>query len=187
VSRLPESVDGRNITLRLWRVADAARLGEAVARSEQHLRPWVAWMADEPRTPECRRARLARWESAWSAGGDGHYGVFQAGNVVGGGVLHRLGAGVLEVGYWTRAGLLRRGLASEAARALTDAAFSLPEINAVEIRHDKANAASSGVPRRLGYRLIGEQPNPAAAPNDGGVDLLWRMKRSEWSRPPGAT
>lgn len=43
----------------------------------------------------------------------------------------------------------------------------------MEIRHDKANAASGAVPRRLGYTLIGEAPNRAPAPADSGTDLVW--------------
>jgi hypothetical protein len=53
-------------------------------------------------------------------------------------------------------------------------ALALPDVRAVEIRHDKANAASSAVPRRLGYTLVGEAPNRAPAPADSGTDLVWR-------------
>ena len=76
---------------------------------------------------------------------------------------------------------IRDATATEAAGLLTDAAFSIPEISSVEIHHDKANLASSGVPSRLGYRFIGEQPtDKAAAPADTGIDCIWRIARSEW-------
>jgi RimJ/RimL family protein N-acetyltransferase len=73
-----------------------------------------------------------------------------------------------------------RGLATEAARLLTGAAFSMPEISSVEIHHDKANVASSGVPSGLGYRFVGEQYDVATAPGDTGVECIWRIERSEW-------
>jgi RimJ/RimL family protein N-acetyltransferase len=181
VSRLPERVEGSEVLLRLWHLDDAARLGEAIAESAGHLRPWMAWMGEEPQTLEQRQAILARWEVEWSDGGDAYYGIFLDGDVVGSCGLHRrLGLDALEIGYWIHAAFVRRGLATEAARLLTDAAFSMPEISSVEIHHDRANPASSGVPSRLGYRFVGEQPDDATAPADSGIECIWRMERSEW-------
>jgi hypothetical protein len=42
------------------------------------------------------------------------------------------------------------------------------EIAAVEILH-KANRASAGVPRKLGYRFVGEAPDGKHAPADVGI------------------
>jgi RimJ/RimL family protein N-acetyltransferase len=178
---LPERIEGNAVLLRVWRVDDAVRPAEAVAESAEHLQPWMAWTADEPRTPDQRRAMLARWESEWSDGGDAYCGIFLEDDVVGScGLHHRLGPDALEIGYWIHVAFVRRGLATEAARLLTDAAFSMPEISSVEIHHDKANLASSGVPSRLGYRFVGEQPDGGTAPEDTGVECIWRIERSEW-------
>jgi RimJ/RimL family protein N-acetyltransferase len=175
------AVVSASVLLRLWQVDDAARLGHAVAESAGHLRPWMAWMTDEPQTPEQRRAMLGRWEAEWSDGGDAYYGIFFDGDVVGSCGLHRrLGPDALEIGYWIHAAFVRRGLATEAARLLTDASFSMREISSVEIHHDKANLASSGVPSRLGYRFVGEHHDVATAPADTGVECVWRIARSEW-------
>lgn len=51
----------------------------------------------------------------------------------------------------------------------------------MEIHHDKANLASRGVPRKLGYRLIGERPDAVDAPAEVGIDCIWRMDRSVWA------
>jgi RimJ/RimL family protein N-acetyltransferase len=67
-------------------------------------------------------------------------------------------------------------------RSLTDAAFGLSTITHVEIHHDRANQASSGVPRKLGYQLVGEAPDEPVAPAEVGVSYLWRMTRDEWQR-----
>jgi len=48
-------------------------------------------------------------------------------------------------------------------RLLTDAAFQIPGIERVEIHHDKANVASSGVPRKLGFELVEEVPDESRA------------------------
>lgn len=61
-----------------------------------------------------------------------------------------------------------RGLASTVVRLLTDAAFSVAAIASVEVHTDKANLASAAVPRRLGFRFVGETPDEASAPAEVG-------------------
>jgi RimJ/RimL family protein N-acetyltransferase len=52
--------------------------------------------------------------------------------------------------------------------------------SSVEIHHDKANVASAGVPRRLGYTYVSEQPDEPTAPGEIGIDCTWRVTRSDW-------
>lgn len=183
MSLLPDRIESADVLLRRWRVADAEHHARAIAESAEHLRPWSAWMAEEPRTLEQRRKLLAGWEQDWAAGGDALYAVLIEGGVGGScGLHHRLGPHALEIGYWIRASLLRRGFATKAAGLLTEAAFAVAEIEAVEIHHDRANVASAGVPRSLGYRLVGERPREALAPADTGTDCIWRMERGDWRR-----
>ena len=49
-------------------------------------------------------------------------------------------------------------------KALTSLAFGIDEIEPVEIHRDKANVASAGVPRRLGFELLTETPDEISAP-----------------------
>lgn len=180
---LPERLeDPGGLLLRRWVPADAEALGRAVAESADHLRPWMAWIADEPVALESRRARIAEWEHDWSQGGDVVLGVFvEHGRVAGGcGLHHRIGPGGLEIGYWIHPAFLRRGLATRTARMLTDAALSLPGIARVEIHHDKANQASAGVPRKLGYEWLGESPDEPEAPADLGIEWRWRITKEGW-------
>jgi hypothetical protein len=60
--RLPEYIVGPDgLTLRRWRRGDAARLGEAIADSVEHLRPWMPWIAHEPLSVTERQARIDSW------------------------------------------------------------------------------------------------------------------------------
>lgn len=174
--RLPERIEGDGIVLRRWTPDDAEAMQRAVAESADHLRPWVRWVDEEPATVEGRRALIAAWEREWRDGGAVLLGIFVDGRVAGGCGLDPGGEpGVLEIGYWLHPAFLGRGLATRAAHLLTEAALALPGTAAVEIRHDRVNAASAAVPRRLGYRLAGQAPNPKAAPADEGVDEVWRV------------
>jgi RimJ/RimL family protein N-acetyltransferase len=183
---LPERIEAPcGLVLRRWVAADAEALARAVADSLDHLRPWMAWIAEEPVPLERRRARIAEWEREWSRGGDIVMGVFLDGQVAGGGGLHRrIGRDGLEIGYWIHPAYLRRGLATRTATALTDGAFTVPGITGVEIHHDKANLASAGVPRKLGFRWLGEAPDEPEAPAELGIEWRWRMEKDAWTKRP---
>lgn len=180
---LPDRVEGDGVLLRRWLVPDAEALARAVAESQDHLQPWMAFMAHEPQTLEERRAMLLERQRDWLHGGDVILGVFVGDEVAGSCGLHRRrGPSALEIGYWLHPSYTGRGLATTVVRLLTDAALSVPGISHVEIHHDKANAASSGVPRRLGFRLLGEIADEPTAPAELGIDCAWRMDRARWQR-----
>jgi ribosomal-protein-serine acetyltransferase len=177
---LPDTLEGFGAALRRLEGDDAEALGRAVTESIEHLRPWMAWIAEEPVTTFQRRAMLEQWRRSWPQAGEALYGAFVGGALAGVAGLRPRTAATLEIGYWIHQGFVRRGLAAAASRLLTDLAFTWPDVDAVEIRHDKANIASGGVPRALGYRLIGEAPDPKLAPADTGVDCIWRVERADW-------
>jgi ribosomal-protein-serine acetyltransferase len=185
--RLPEQIEGRELLLRRWRPEDAEALAQAVAESTEHLRPWMPWIEQEPLALEARRATIERWAQEWAAGGDVFMGLFVSDQIAGGGGLHRrIGPNGLEIGYWVHPAFTRRGLATTAAKLLTEAAFSVPGIDHVEIHHDKANRASAGIPRRLGFTFRGQTPDEITAPAEVGVECAWRMNLGDWrARYPG--
>lgn len=185
MDRPPDLVHTKRLILRRWVEADVPNLSAAILASLEHLRPWMPWAASEPLTPQDRRALIQQWDTDWERGGDLVVGIFMDGVVVGGSGLHsRRGPGSLEVGYWVRAGYTRRGIATEASAALTTAAFTVANIERVEIHHDKANVASAGVPRRLGFTFADETPDSITSPGEIGVDCRWIMRREVWHPVP---
>lgn len=181
--RLPAVIgDAAGVQLRRWTPQDAQTLDELVLASLNHLCPWMAWAKDEPLGLAQRRVMLQQREAEWLAGGDPMMGIFCRGVAVGGGGLHRrIDPRGLEIGYWVHPQHTRQGIATQAARLLADAAFSLSDVTHVEIHHDKANEASAGVPRKLGFTLIDERPDAPTAPGEVGVEMRWRMLRGDWS------
>ncbi len=179
---LPERLTGAGgLVLRRWLAADAGELGEAIRESAEHLRPWMAWIAEEPLPLDRRKAMIEEWERDWAGGGDVILGAFLEGRIAGGCGLHRrIGADGLEIGYWTHAAFVRRGVATRVAHALTDAGLAVPGITRVEIHHDKANEASAGIPRGLGFEWLGEAPREPVAPADTDVEWCWRMGTETW-------
>ena len=71
-------------------------------------------------------------------------------------------------------------MATAAARVLTDSAIALPGVTHVESHHDKANVASAGVPRKLGFSLLAEVPDEIEEPAEIGIECRWRMDCQQW-------
>ena len=166
------------VTLRRWRAADSEAVCNLVLGSMEHLRPWLPWAAGFG--PQDAAQFTERCEQEWESGTAFNYAVTSGGVAVGScGLMARIGPGGLEIGYWVDAGHLRRGLATAAAAALVSAAFGLPGIDRVEIVHDEANVASSGVPRKLGFTQIARRPHPDGPETsaESGTDVVWRLTR----------
>ena len=169
------------VRVRRWRSDDAESLHELLLNNLEHLRPWVAWAASEPVSSEERRSQIAEWCSRWDAGEDFPYAIVDdlSGELLGGAGLHRgIGTHGLEIGYWVRGDRTGRGIATDAVRALVEAAFSVDGITHVEVHHDAANAASQRIPEKLGFTRVGERADEVAAPGEIGTDITWRLDRT---------
>ena len=175
----PDELSHGQVTLCRWRPGDAAALVAAVIESQEHLRPWMHWADgyDGNRAAEY----LRECQSEWASGETFAYAVIIADQIVGSAGLHnRVGDGGLEIGYWVRAGWTGRGIATDAAAALTAAALALPGIDRVEIHHDAANVASGRIPAKLGYARVGERSARnlwPPAPGETGTEVVWRFTR----------
>ena len=172
-----------DLRLRHWREEDAPALGRAVEESLEHLRAWMPWAAEEPRSLEEHVELIRTWERDRLAGAGEVFGVWLGDRVAGSCGLHaRIDEGGLEIGYWIHVALLRRGLATEVARRLCDRAFADPAIDRVEIHHDRANVASGGVPAKLGFVHVSDTTRTPETPAAEGVERIWRLTRAEYER-----
>ena len=179
---IPERVETERLIIRLWEPNDAEAAQTAVTASIEHLRPWMPWIAAEPLSVDDRRALIAQWRTQWEEGGEAVYGIFtkptagRGETVAGGTGLHRrVGPDGLEIGYWVGIDHVRQGYALEASAALTSTALAIDGINRVQIHHDKANVASAGVPSKLGYTLVREEPREPMAPAEIGIMCIWQF------------
>ncbi|MHB1734480.1 MAG: GNAT family N-acetyltransferase [Ferrimicrobium acidiphilum] len=178
----PRSLHAGWLTCRLIEDGDADYLYEAVLASMDHLRPWMPWvtgynrqMADEYVS---QALRVASGQPAHEAiyvptdSENSFLGVF--------GLHARLGPGALEIGYWVDVRHTCRGVGTLSATLLTEAAFSITDVERVEIHHDEANRASGAIPERLGYERLASHRREPEAPAEVGVEVPWRMLRSSW-------
>ena len=177
----PELVAGTGVTLRRWSARDAEELVEAVNDTLDELSPWMPW-AQQPATDEGITAVIGEADKAWSEKREFAFIISAADDlhtIVGCCGLHdRVGPGALEIGYWLRSGHTGRGIATEAARLLTRAAFDLAGVGRVEIRCDEANVRSAAIPRRLGYRLDRTEHRPPDTPGETDRRMIWVVEQT---------
>jgi RimJ/RimL family protein N-acetyltransferase len=153
--------------------------------SLDHLRQWMPWAMHEPSELWVIEERIARFQRDFLSGEDRTYGIFnlEETEILGGIGLHpTVYPGTLELGYWLRADQTGQGLATEAAAALTQAAFAQLGAQRIEIRCDPRNLRSARVPERLGFRmekvLIADTLTPAGELRD---TMVWAATAEEFS------
>ncbi|USX52125.1 GNAT family N-acetyltransferase [Lentzea sp. HUAS12] len=160
--------------------ADAEELARAVIESLAHLKPWAPWAANGYDV-ETARTFLREAAEAWESGTAFPHAITVGGAIVGVVTAMRRAQDLVEIGYWLHAEHTGRGHATAAAAELVEFAFALDGVRRVQIWHDEANAASSGVPRRLGFTEVGRR-TPAREPAIGrrvGVDVVWELRRED--------
>ncbi|MHC4129534.1 MAG: GNAT family N-acetyltransferase [Planctomycetota bacterium] len=125
------------------------------------------------------RRRLRRFRAWFEQGQDLVYGLFDPDEqrVLGGTGLHRrIGAGAGEIGYWIHVDHTNRGLATEAAAALTRVGFQTEKLARLEIHCDPANVPSAAIPRKLGFAhqvtVPAWAPSPKQSPRD---TMFWAL------------
>lgn len=174
---LPDEITGERVLLRPYRAGDGKALWEAIEESRQKLQPWrpyehspVAPTQDEveayvqgEREKWNQREYLSMsiWEKETGQylGGVGLYGI-------------RWEVPSFQIGYWLRASAEGKGYMTEAGRLLCDCAFQVLGAQLVEIRCDRRNVRSAGIPRRLGFLLDTTPENQSRNPQGELVDDL---------------
>jgi RimJ/RimL family protein N-acetyltransferase len=148
-------VETPRLVLRCWSPEDAPALRAALDKSDRHLRPFIPFMKDEPRSLQGTEDWLCGHRAAFDRGENFRFGVFtKDGQLVGENMLlRRVGPDALEIGYLTHLGFEGRGYATEASAALVKVAFEFYDAQRVEIHHAAANRASGRIPERLGFTL----------------------------------
>lgn len=194
VSVPPELCTAR-LLLRPWRADDATQLQPVLQANQAHLGPWIPARVADPATVPRLATRLAGFADDFVAARAWRYAIVSRTDA------HLLGEVSLfprtadargplatadrgEIGYWLRADATGQGLATEAVRAVLDVAAGLVNFTRAEIRCDARNAASSAIPRRLGFVLERTQAAAGVRQSDEAVALeIWVLELDQLASP----
>ncbi|HEX9166298.1 MAG TPA: GNAT family N-acetyltransferase [Gemmatimonadales bacterium] len=161
---VPTVIRTERLLLRPFLAEDAPALLPVLEANQAHLSPWIPEHVWRPVPLPDLASRLEGNAVAFAADQEWRYAILSPdGTTMIGEVdlFPRAASGRVpypeadraEIGYWLRADMAGRGLATEAAQAMLDVARSLPRITQVVIRCDERNAPSGAVPRRLGFAM----------------------------------
>ncbi|MFC4148197.1 GNAT family N-acetyltransferase [Micromonospora mangrovi] len=179
----PETVEAYGVRLRPFRTDDAADVVAGCA--DPATRRFI------PAMPHPYTEQSALWwitegaPAAWSAGGAA-YAIADPGTdrLLGGVGLTLVSAarGHWEIGYWVTPAARGRGVATAAARALTDAAFAAGA-GRLELLTLPENGASQRVALAGGFRYEGDRRSASAPQNGVRHDMTVWVRLAD--DPPG--
>ena len=147
-------VETDRVVIRCWSPADAPLVRKALDDSDEHLRPWIPWMKDEPRTLAGTAEWLRGRRADFDLDTDYRYGVFDRdeqtliGEID---LLRRAGKGAREIGYWINKASEGKGYATEITTAMVKVAFEIDRVDRLEIHCSPVNGASARIPEKLGF------------------------------------
>jgi len=147
-------IETERLLIRCWSPADAPALRAALDESDQHLRPWIPWMKDEPKTLDETATWLRQKRANFDLDKDFWYGIFDSGgqSLIGEiGLMTRAGPGAREIGYWISQSCEGNGYASEATAATIRVAFEIDKVERIEIYCAPENEPSVAIPRKMGF------------------------------------
>lgn len=186
----PYRIVTQRTVLRCYSPADAELLDRSVRESLDHLRRWMPWAHAEPVQLQARMERLRAFRGQFDLDQDYVVGIFtpDESRLIGGTGMHpHIGPDALEIGYWVHVDEVGKGYATEAAAALTRAAFEVSGVRRLEIHCDPRNVASAAVPRKLGYTH--EATLRARTATETGAlrdQMVWSLFREDYPRTPSA-
>jgi len=183
-------IETDRLLMRCWSPADARTLRACLDDNDEHLRPWIPFMKDEPRSLEQTTEWLRGMRAGFDLRQNYRYAVFdKAGETLLGEnmLLGRVGPGAMEIGYWTDRHAIGKGIASESSCVLIRVAFEIEKVDRLEIHCDPRNGASAAIPRRLGFTHDATLPKRFNNLDGEPCDLMvWSLFACDYASTPAA-
>jgi RimJ/RimL family protein N-acetyltransferase len=187
-TRTAYRVETDRLVLRCWKPGDARAMRGSLDRNNQHLRPWIPFMKDEPRSLQESAEWLRGIRAAFDLRQNFRYAVFDADEdkLLGENMLlTRAGPGAFEIGYWTDKDATGQGVASISSCALIRVAFEIEKADRVEIMCAPENAASAAIPQKLGFTHDGTLRKRATDSEGNTCDLMvWSLFAEDYPSTP---
>ena len=157
---LPDKIQTSRLLLRGPLPSDIEAFHRVFVESQPELRRWFPWAEPTP-TLEANTAFVEQSHRGFQEHRqlDWFICLKDSQQFIGVVTLHSAGMGRIDwtrttqlLSYWLHTPHTRQGYMTEAAGAIVDFAFSLPNITQLEIYCDGANVRSAAVAQRLGFQ-----------------------------------
>lgn len=172
------------MTLRVYTIADAAKLQEATVESYEHLKPWMPW-ASETQTIEQTEHIVCRLLGLYFSKTDFTLGIWDGKRFVGGTGFHLRGRPVEsktgEIGMWIRASSAGQGWGTRVLEQMLEWGFTEWGWERLFWHCDTNNMGSARVAEKCGMTLEGTNRSDAIGVDGKRRDThQYAMIKSEW-------
>ncbi|MEK4742101.1 MULTISPECIES: GNAT family N-acetyltransferase [unclassified Bacillus (in: firmicutes)] len=158
--------------IRMPKPGDGKVVYDAIQASIQELKPWMVF-AQKEKTEEEIEESIRKSHIQFLQREDLRLLVFsnETGEFIASAGLHRINWDIpqFEIGYWIDSRFSGKGYMVEAAKGITDYAFTELKANRVEIRCDSLNKKSRAIPEKLGFKLEGTLESASVAVDGNGL------------------
>ncbi|MBL8858429.1 MAG: GNAT family N-acetyltransferase [Planctomycetes bacterium] len=152
------SILTERLIVRALEPRDAAVLAQLIADNARHLRPWIEWAREGPRTLDATLDTVRRMRGRFDLGEAYAFALLRRSDevMIGGAALSPDPADEsAALGYWLASASTGQGFATEAVCALVRVAFEIEHATFLEIHTAPDNQKSSAVAARAGFKSDG--------------------------------
>ncbi|KMP35583.1 acetyltransferase [Bacillus cereus] len=168
----PSEFYTERLFIRMPKPGDGKAVYDAIQASMKELKPWMVF-AQKEQTKEEVEVSIRKSHIQFLQREDLRLLVFskETGEFIASAGLHRINWDIpqFEIGYWIDSRFSGKGYMVEAAKGITDYAFSELKANRVEIRCDSLNKKSRAIPEKLGFKLEGTLESASVAVDGNGL------------------
>ncbi|TWT13329.1 GNAT family N-acetyltransferase [Planomicrobium sp. CPCC 101079] len=141
-----------DLSLRLVEMRDAKRIFELTDQSRDYLKEWLPWL-DYTQKPEDTEDFIKMGRTNFVESRSMNTVILYKGEIAGLAGFNEINQSnkTAKIGYWLGQDFQGKGIMTRVAKALTDYAINILEMNKVEIRVAAENKKSRAIPERLGF------------------------------------
>ena len=173
----------QSIQLALMQPHNALEIYELVNDNKSYLRKWLGWV-DQINSPEdYRDTIIPMWLKQFADLNGFNAGIYYDNQLVGMISLHFINrkTNYTSIGYYLAEEFQGRGIVIRCVRALLEYAFTVLELNKVEIQCATDNLKSRKVPEKLGFTMEGTTRDAEYINGQYNDIATYSLLREEWT------
>lgn len=174
-----------DLYLRMYTVDDAAALYHLIDESRDHLKEWLAWVDYNTDVEASKEWIQGTFKGLVETGGyPKTLAIIYQGELVGTVGFNEVNRThkYASIGYWLSAKYQKKGIITEACRAIVTYGFNDIGLNRIEIRAAFGNKKSRAIPERLGFHEEGILRQMELVNDEFYDHVVYSMLAEDWKR-----
>lgn len=144
------------VLMRTLTTDDASEIYKVIDKNRVYLRKWLPWV-DNTDSEDVVLNVINKWITQQENGNDLVFGIYKAGLYIGNIGLHNIDMENKKaiIGYWLSEDNQGSGIMTNCVQTLINYAFTIIELNTIDIHCALQNSKSRAIPERLDFTQTG--------------------------------